>query len=138
MTDFIKDFYSRLPNINLKKNNFSGIIITIIHSILPFLIALVLLFSNDIITLFLLLFILNLILFSNYKCSDCPISFIEDKYKGPGFANTCGKFMFGKNYDFSSRSQLTKELIWIGILLTFIKICGILILKSIKPYLNHI
>lgn len=136
MTNFINNFYNKLPNVNFKKNYFSALIITIIHSILPFLIAIILLFSNDILNLFLLLFILNLILFVNYKCLDCPISFIEDKYKSPGFANICGSIMFGNKYDCSLRSLFTKELIWIGILLTLIKICFILTIKTLKPYLT--
>lgn len=133
--DFFNNLYRKFKITSKKEYVIASYLLTFIHFLLPFLIALVLLFSDDILNLFILCFICNLILFVNYRCNDCPVSYIEDHYKSPGFADTMGKFMFGDKYKKETRSIITKELIWIAILLILTKICGILFIKSLRPYL---
>ena len=68
----------------MKKFNYLGPVLIFLHSSLTILIILTILFSNDILNLLILLFILKLILFANYQCNDCPISTIEDNYSKHG------------------------------------------------------
>ena len=115
----------------MKKFNYLGPVLIFLHSSLAILIILIILFSNDILNLLILLFILKLILFANYQCNDCPISTIEDNYNNLSSMDIWGIFTF-KNYSKKNRSQNTLTIIYIAILLTLIKICGLLLFKSIK------
>ncbi len=61
-------------------NKIQSVFITVIHSLLPLLFALIILFSNNIVVLAITSLIIFLIIMSNYLFCDCPITMIEDKY----------------------------------------------------------
>jgi hypothetical protein len=73
----------------------------------------------------------------NYKCNDCPISTIEDKLGTRSTMDIINSFtvMDGKNKD---RSLVTLEWLWIAIMLTVIKIFGLIIYKMIKQSIMNI
>lgn len=116
---------------NLNSYKYPAIILTFLHSILPYFIVLILLFTNDIINLIILLFILKLITLANYKCNNCPITTIEENL---GTKNT----MMDITKDFLTidkskhSSSVTLEWLWIAMMLTIIKIFGLIIYKMIR------
>ena len=115
----------------MKKFNYLGPVFIFLHSLLTLLIILTILFSNDILNLLILLFILKIILLANFQCNDCPISTIEDNYSNLSTMDIWGIFTF-KNYSKKNRKQNTLTIIYIAILLTMIKLVGLLFIKSQK------
>jgi len=109
---------------------------TFLHSLLPLLIALIILFSNNIVVLIITGLMIFLIIISNYLFCDCPITLIEDKYNRKFSMidimakNTIN--LFGKRYTKNDRALYTLELLWTCLLLVMLKILVILIFISLK------
>lgn len=119
-------------------NKIQSIFITVIHSLLPLLFALIILFSNNIVVLGITSLIIFLIIMSNYLFSDCPITLIEDKYNENEFSSMIDKManntinLFGERYTKNDRALYTLELLWTSLLLVILKILVILFFISMK------
>jgi hypothetical protein len=115
-----------------------SIFITVIHSLLPLLFALIILFSNNIVVLGITSLIIFLIIMSNYLFCDCPITLIEDKYNKNEFSSMIDKManhtinLFGERYTKNDRALYTLELLWTSLLLLILKILVILLFISMK------
>jgi hypothetical protein len=116
--------------------------ITILHSILPLLFAVVLLFSYNIFALAIIGIMLFMIIISNYILGDCAITLIEDKYsnnENDEGNNSMIDFManntinlFGNKYSKDNRSLITLEMLWICLLLVMLKILVIYLLIALR------
>jgi hypothetical protein len=116
--------------------------ITILHSILPLLFAVVLLFSYNIFALVITGIMLFLTIISNYILGDCAITLIEDKYsnnENDEGNNSMIDFManntinlFGNKYSKDNRSLITLEMLWICLLLVMLKILVIYLLIALR------
>jgi hypothetical protein len=115
----------------------NAIFISLIHSFLPLLLGLIILFSNNIVVLSITASIIFLIIITNYLFCDCPITLMEDKYSKNKFSmiDLMAKStinLFGERYKKSDRSLFTLELLWTSLLLTTLKILVILVFISFK------
>ena len=117
-------------------NKIIGLLISFLHLLLPFLILIAILITTDLLNLFILLFILKLIIISNYKCNDCPISIIEDNYNSFTIMDIWGILTSKKDYNKNVRKHLTLNILWIAILLVITKIIGIIILRTSTNYIS--
>ena len=124
------------------------ILISILHSILPLLFAVVVLFSYNIFALAITGIMLFLIIISNYILGDCAITLIEDKYSYNGNSgnsensensdsmidmmanNTIN--LFGNKYSKDDRALVTLEMLWICLLLVMLKILVIYLLIALR------
>jgi|DEB0MinimDraft_6_1074348.scaffolds.fasta_scaffold21611_2 polyferredoxin len=119
-------------------NKIQSVFITVIHSLLPLLFALIILFSNNIVVLAITSLIIFLIIMSNYLFCDCPITMIEDKYNENEFSSMIDKManntinLFGERYTKNDRALYTLELLWTSLLLVILKILVILLFISMK------
>jgi hypothetical protein len=123
--------------ISIILENIQALIITLIHSLLPILFALITLFSNNVVVLGITALILFIIIISNYLFCDCPITLIEDKYSNSKFSmidlmanNTIN--LFGQKYTKNDRSLYTLELLWTNLLLVTLKILVIILVISFR------
>ena len=113
--------------------------ITILHSILPLLFAVVILFSYNIFALGIIGIMLFLTIISNYILGDCAITLIEDKYSNNESNDSMIDFManntinlFGDKYSKDNRSLVTLEMLWICLLLVMLKILVIYLLIALR------
>lgn len=120
----------------MNKNKLWGIFILGLHSLLPFLILITIIVTNDLLNLFILLLILKLILIANYKCNDCPISIIENNYNNFTMMDIWGILTSNKNYNKELRKHLTLNMLWIAILIVVTKIFGIILIKSSTKFIS--
>jgi hypothetical protein len=113
--------------------------ITILHSILPLLFAVVLLFSYNIFALAIIGIMLFMIIISNYILGDCAITLIEDKYSNNESDDSMIDLManntinlFGNKYSKDNRALITLEMLWICLLLVMLKILVIYLLIALR------
>ena len=114
-------------------------LISILHSILPLLFAVVVLFSYNIFALGIIGIMLFLTIISNYILGDCAITLIEDKYSNNESNDSMIDFManntinlFGDKYSKDNRSLVTLEMLWICLLLVMLKILVIYLLIALR------
>jgi hypothetical protein len=114
-------------------------LISILHSILPLLFAVVILFSYNILALGITGIMLFLTIISNYILGDCAITLIEDKYSNNESNDSMIDFManntinlFGDKYSKDNRSLVTLEMLWICLLLVMLKILVIYLLIALR------
>jgi len=114
-------------------------LISILHSILPLLFAVVILFSYNIFALGITGIMLFLTIISNYILGDCAITLIEDKYSNNESNDSMIDFManntinlFGDKYSKDNRSLVTLEMLWICLLLVMLKILIIYLLIALR------
>jgi|TARA_B110000037_G_scaffold205342_1_gene250149 hypothetical protein len=114
-------------------------LISILHSILPLLFAVVILFSYNIFALGITGIMLFLTIISNYILGDCAITLIEDKYSNNESNDSMIDFManntinlFGDKYSKDNRSLVTLEMLWICLLLVMLKILVIYLLIALR------
>lgn len=114
-------------------------LISILHSILPLLFAVVVLFSYNIFALGIIGIMLFLTIISNYILGDCAITLIEDKYSNNESNDSMIDFManntinlFGDKYSKDNRSLVTLEMLWICLLLVMLKILIIYLLIALR------
>jgi len=114
-------------------------LISILHSILPLLFAVVILFSYNIFALGIIGIMLFLTIISNYILGDCAITLIEDKYSNNESNDSMIDFManntinlFGDKYSKDNRSLVTLEMLWICLLLVMLKILIIYLLIALR------
>jgi hypothetical protein len=114
-------------------------LISILHSILPLLFAVVILFSYNIFALGIIGIMLFLTIISNYILGDCAITLIEDKYSNNESNDSMIDFManntinlFGDKYSKDNRSLVTLEMLWICLLLVMLKILVIYLLIALR------
>lgn len=114
-------------------------LISILHSILPLLFAVVILFSYNILALGITGIMLFLTIISNYILGDCAITLIEDKYSNNESNDSMIDFManntinlFGDKYSKDNRSLVTLEMLWICLLLVMLKILIIYLLIALR------
>lgn len=114
-------------------------LISILHSILPLLFAVVVLFSYNIFALGITGIMLFLTIISNYILGDCAITLIEDKYSNNESNDSMIDFManntinlFGDKYSKDNRSLVTLEMLWICLLLVMLKILIIYLLIALR------
>tara|TARA_B110000495_G_scaffold199727_1_gene213674 strand:+ start:265 stop:666 length:402 start_codon:yes stop_codon:yes gene_type:complete len=114
-------------------------LISILHSILPLLFAVVVLFSYNIFALGITGIMLFLTIISNYILGDCAITLIEDKYSNNESNDSMIDFManntinlFGDKYSKDNRSLVTLEMLWICLLLVMLKILVIYLLIALR------
>ena len=124
------------------------ILISILHSILPLLFAVVVLFSYNIFALAITGIMLFLIIISNYILGDCAITLIEDKYSynennenSENNENNNSMIdmmanntinLFGNKYSKDDRALVTLEMLWICLLLVMLKILVIYLLIALR------
>ena len=113
--------------------------ITILHSILPLLFAIVVLFSYNIFALAIIGIMLFMIIISNYILGDCAITLIEDKYSNNENDDSMIDLManntinlFGNKYSKDNRALITLEMLWICLLLVMLKILVIYLLIALR------
>jgi len=117
------------------------LILSALHSILPLLFAIVVLFSYNIFALGITGLMLFLIIISNYILGDCPITLIEDKYNNNDDDNNGSMIdfmanntinLFGNKYSKDNRSLVTLEMLWICLLLVMLKVLVIYFLIALR------
>ena len=118
------------------------ILISILHSILPLLFAVVVLFSYNIFALAITGIMLFLIIISNYILGDCAITLIEDKYSYSENSENNDSMidmmanntinLFGNKYSKDDRALVTLEMLWICLLLVMLKILVIYLLIALR------
>ena len=115
------------------------LLISLLHSILPLLFAIVVLFSYNIFALAIIGIMLFMIIISNYILGDCAITLIEDKYSNNESNDSMIDLManntinlFGNKYSKDNRALITLEMLWICLLLVMLKILVIYLLIALR------
>jgi hypothetical protein len=115
------------------------LLISLLHSILPLLFAIVVLFSYNIFALAIIGIMLFMIIISNYILGDCAITLIEDKYSNNESDDSMIDLManntinlFGNKYSKDNRALITLEMLWICLLLVMLKILVIYLLIALR------
>jgi hypothetical protein len=115
------------------------LLISLLHSILPLLFAIVVLFSYNIFALAIIGIMLFMIIISNYILGDCAITLIEDKYSNNENDDSMIDLManntinlFGNKYSKDNRALITLEMLWICLLLVMLKILVIYLLIALR------
>ena len=115
------------------------LLISLLHSILPLLFAIVVLFSYNIFALAIIGIMLFMIIISNYILGDCAITLIEDKYSNNENDDSMIDLManntinlFGNKYSKDNRALITLEMLWICLLLVMLKILLIYLLIALR------
>ena len=105
-------------------------ILMAVHFSMMFFWMSVILLSENIKVLWLVGLILMGILFVNYRCSDCPISIIEERYFGDSMVDIVQRNIDARHTR-QHRPLVTKQLLWISLLLVTTKILFVLLKRTL-------
>ena len=106
-------------------------ILMAVHFLMMFFWMAVILFSDDIKVLWIVGLVLFGLLFVNYRCSDCPISIIEERYFGDSMVDIVQR-KIDPRHTRQHRPLVTKQVLWISLLLVTTKILFVLLKRTMK------
>ena len=108
-------------------------ILSILHDFFLIFNALIILFCNNIFILSLNAIFMLIILLVNYLFKNCPITVLEKKYMSTSLFDYFVKLINNKDdIKEGSTSTLTKEMLWIALLLTLVKITFIVSILALN------
>ena len=111
--------------------NYGIYILMAIHFFMMFLWMSIILFSDNIKVLWIVGLILFGILFVNYRCGDCPISVIEERYVGDSMVDIAQR-KIDPRHTRQHRPLVTKQVLWISLLLVTTKILYVLLKRTLR------
>ena len=117
-----------------KKNKMLGWMFSLTHVLFILLILFLIIFSNNLIILGYVSFLLIIIICFNYIFDDCPITLLEEYHLGYSVFDKTNS-LYPIKYDKKRRPEVTLQWIFMGILFVMVKILFLLFFKTIK-YLN--
>ena len=113
------------------------IIIVLLHFLFSIFTILIVLFSNDIITVMTTGLLLYAAFLYNYKCDDCPLSIMEDNYVKITSIDRFFTLFLKDQYRKDLRPLLTKELYWLSLTITLVKVLYLMFIKTVKENIKN-
>ena len=112
-------------------SDFGIYILMAVHFLMMFLWMSIILFSDNIKILWIVGLVLFGILFVNYRCGDCPISIIEERYVGDSMVDIAQR-KIDPRHTRQHRPLVTKQVLWISLLLVTTKILYVLLKRTLR------